>query len=183
MVPLMLGFAAAAYAVDVIVRPSIVASDAVAYARSRRKPVINIGAGTEKSSLRTLLFGPTLWGDVNLDLAAAPGVPCGPRTVCKGDALDLSRWPDKYFGSAIASHVLEHVPDPSKMLREMARVAERVYVIVPPVWAPHALLYWDHQWQVADRHACPTPWNRRYRLGRCMPLPYSLCGASRGDFR
>jgi SAM-dependent methyltransferase len=176
-------FAGLCYVGDVLVRPHLVAQEAIAYARRRGKPVLNVGCGTERSSLRALLFGPTLWGDVNLDLAGDPATSCSPNTVCFGNAEDLSRFPDKYFGSAIASHVLEHVPDPRRMMSEMARVAERVYLVCPPVEAPHSLLYHDHRWQVSDRHACALVWNPDKPVGECIELPYSISSAQQGDFR
>lgn len=171
-----------AYVIDVIARPAAVARDATSYARACGKPVLNVGAGTDSSSLRAYLFGPTLWGDLNLDIAAPKNGACGPDRVCWGDAMDLSRFPDKHFGSAIASHVLEHVPDPAKMMREMARVADRVYLITPPVYAPHSLLYPDHKWQISDRHACALLWHGGMPIGQCVELPYSISGAARGVF-
>ena len=40
-------------------------------------------------------------------------------------------YPDKYFDLAVAIHVLEHVEHERLLLREMRRVARRVYVEVP----------------------------------------------------
>ena len=141
------GFAIGAYLVDVFIRPHIIAKNAVYEAKSRRKPVLNVGAGTPDSSLRAKLIGPTLWGDVNMDIASKEKT-CTPDNVCYGDINDIP-YPDKYFGAVIASHVIEHVNDPDKALSEMHRVANKVYAIVPKWWAPHTWLYPDHKWFIS----------------------------------
>lgn len=137
-------FAAVTYIIDVVIRPNIIAHKAVDESKSRRKPVLNIGAGTPDSSLRTRLLGPTLWGDVNMDIATDEKK-CGPNNVCYGD-INKIPYPNKYFGAVIASHVLEHVDDPDRALAEMRRIADKVYPIVPKWWAPHTWLYHDHKW-------------------------------------
>lgn len=140
---------AGSYVVDVLVRPQLAAEDAIRYARSVGKPVLNVGAGTSGSSVRTWLLGPTLWGDVNIDIAAPRDVPPGPGRVSWGDAQRLP-YLDKTFGSAIASHVLEHVRDPERMLDELHRVADRVYIIVPRWWAAHTWLHPGHRWYITE---------------------------------
>ncbi len=108
--------------------------------------MLNIGAGTPNSSLRVALLGPTLWGDVNIDLAADKRIPDGPRRVSWGDGCDLSKWPDKHFGAVIASHVLEHVSDPHRAVAEWHRVADTVFILVPRWWAPHTWTHPGHRW-------------------------------------
>jgi ubiquinone/menaquinone biosynthesis C-methylase UbiE len=99
------------------------------------------------SSFRTRLLGPTLWGDVNIDTAAAVDETSG---VEWGDVTDLSHYPDRHFGAAIASHVLEHVDDPDAALRELYRVTRGpVFVVLPSWWAPHTWLYLDHRWFIS----------------------------------
>ncbi len=148
---------AGAYLVDVIVRPVFVAASARRAADSRGRPLLNIGAGTPGSSLRSLLLGPTLWGDVNLD-SAATGTDHGPDRVTFGDVLDLSEWPDGHFGAAIASHVLEHVEDPDQALAELYRVtAGPVFVVTPPWWAPHTYTHPGHRWLVSSDGRTWTP--------------------------
>ncbi len=106
-------FTTGTYAADVLVRPALVARKARAAADARGKPLLNVGAGTPRSSVRAWLLGPTLWGDVNLDIAAdgACRVPVSPEDsdrVCQGDG-HLLPYADKEFGALIASHVLEHM--------------------------------------------------------------------------
>ncbi len=133
-----------------LVRPAVVARRARAAADRRGKPLLNIGAGTPRSSLRVALFGPTGWGDVNLDLASIEGVclPVGTERqldrVCQGDAMILP-YADREFGAVIASHVLEHLSDVQAALDEWTRVADEVFVIVPWWWTPHAWLHPGHQ--------------------------------------
>lgn len=142
----VLKYALGAYVADVIVRPHLAAQKAKVVRGQSGKPVLNIGAGTAGSSLRVALLGPTLWGDVNIDIAADKRVPDGPRAVSWGDACDLSKWPDKHFSAVIASHVLEHVNDPHQAVREWHRVADHVYILVPRWWAPHTWTHPGHQW-------------------------------------
>lgn len=144
----LLRFTVSAYVQDVLIRPSVVAAKAIKDACARGKPVLNVGAGTPGSSLRVALFGPTLWGDVNMDIAA-PKCACRPDNVCYGDAHVIP-YPDKHFGACIASHVVEHLDDPEAALREMHRVADKVYAITPKWWAPHTWLHPGHQWFVSS---------------------------------
>ncbi|MDP3910427.1 MAG: class I SAM-dependent methyltransferase [Gemmatimonadales bacterium] len=148
-------YAVACWLYDVLWRPSIVAREARAAADARGKPLLNVGAGTPGSSLRTFVAGPTLWGDVNLDVAAPRGTP-GPDRVTWGDIHALP-FGDAAFGAAIASHVLEHVADPARAMAELHRVADQVFVIVPRWWAPHTWLHPGHRWFIPPSltHARP----------------------------
>ena len=86
----LVGYVVGGYVYDVVWRPSKVAYDARQYAHSRNKPLLNVGAGTEHSSLRAALLGPTLWGDVNVDIAAAAELACTPNQVCFADGTETS---------------------------------------------------------------------------------------------
>lgn len=138
-------YTAIAWLADVVVRPHLVARHARRAATLRGKPLLNAGAGTPETSLRARLFGPTLWGDANLDIAAV-GNRASSRRVTYGDVHHLGQWHSHYFGAAIASHVLEHVEDPHLALAELHRVADEVYVITPAWWAPHTWLHPGHRW-------------------------------------
>jgi len=148
-----------AYLYDVFWLSNKFGREARRHADSTGKPMLNVGAGTPDSSLRVRLFGPTLFGDVNCDLAADPATPCGPETVCHCNASALS-YPDGYFGAALASHLIEHVDDPQAVAQELERVADRVFVVVPKWWAPHTWFYTDHQWFISQDGE-PTPLWRR----------------------
>jgi len=171
-----LGYLAAAYVKDVIVRPKQVARLARDYCTRVHKPLLNVGAGTRQTSLRAAIFGPTLWGDVNLD-PGAPRIAPGPRVVAFGNPYDLRRWPDRHFGAIIASHVLEHLERPDVALAEWRRVADRVFVVVPPWWAPHAWLNPSHRWFIdASLKTAYPVWTDRQRV---YLLPVSDSGTSR----
>jgi hypothetical protein len=142
-------YALGAYATDVIVKPKQVASLARSYCDRVGKPLLNIGAGTPATSVRALVLGPTLWGDVNIDKAGAR-VPHGRNNVSYGDAYDLREWPDQHFGAVIASHVLEHLERPDLALLEWRRAAEKVFVVVPPWYTPHAWLHPGHRWYISQ---------------------------------
>jgi len=140
-------FGVGAYVYDVLILPARKAKKAREEADDTDKPMLNVGAGTPGSSLRAALFGNTTWGDVNMDIAADRGVRCGPNSVCYGDVHKIP-YPDKHFGTAIASHVIEHVENPIGAIRELHRVADKVHVVVPKLWAPHTYLHPGHRWIV-----------------------------------
>jgi SAM-dependent methyltransferase len=141
VIALLLGWAGITYVVDVVLTPSLVAK--AARRAAGRKPVLNVGAGTPGSSLRALLLGPTLWGDENCDLNG----PCADISFCDAHRLP---YPDKTFGAVVASHVVEHVRRPDVVLRELHRVADRVFVITPKWWAAHTWLHPGHLWYRRD---------------------------------
>ena len=154
-----LGAAGICYYLDVVHRPVQIAKLARLRARQRKKPLLNVGAGTPGSSLRVAIFGPTQWGDVNCDYAVPPGTQR--RGVCHCDVHRLP-WPDRTFGAVIASHTLEHVADPMAATAELARVADEVYVLTPRWWSPVTWLYWDHRWY---RDAAGR-WHPLWQFGR-----------------
>lgn len=145
-------WAGGAYVADVLVRPMQVAAEARAFARATGKPLLNVGAGTPGTSLRTCVWGPTTWGDVNVDIAAPRDVPHGPGAVSYGDAERLP-FADKAFGAVIASHVVEHTERPAAVLAELERVADRSFVIVPRWWAAHTWAHPGHRWFISDAGA------------------------------
>jgi len=106
-------------------------NEARAYAKKVNKPVLNAGCGS---------YPP--YGDVNLNHI--------PRSVPNFVLGNIENMPfeDKEFGACVASHVLEHVDNPEKAYQECCRVAERVYVINPPLWAPQSWLEPTHKWLV-----------------------------------
>lgn len=148
-------FLAASYVIDVPVRRGNAARAARAYARRKGKPLLNVGAGTG----RTALFGATLYGDVNVDLGGRRDVAHGtPGVVTWADAQDLSAFHDGAFGAVLASHILEHLPDPQRALREWLRVVggdvNALFVVTPSWWAPHTWLHRGHLWFFPDGKGC-----------------------------
>ena len=138
-------FAAGAYVYDVLWIPSQIAKKARAEADKKGGLLLNVGAGLPNSSVRAILVGPTLWGDVNVDISAPKDVPHGPDTVSYGDAMNLP-FPDNTFSACVASHLLEHVPDPAKAVAEMQRVTDGdVFLTVPKWWCPHTYLHLGHR--------------------------------------
>lgn len=144
----LLGAAATTYLKDLIVRPKQVAQFARSYADRVGKPLLNIGAGVPAQSLSALVVGPRLWGDVNLDKAAPRSTPHGPKTVSYGDAYDLREWPDGHFGAVVSHGVLETLERPDLALLEWRRVADKVFVVVPPMWMPHVWLDPSRRWYI-----------------------------------
>jgi len=100
-------------------------------ARMVGKPLLNAGCKSAYTEL----------SDINLDI-----VPREVPNFVRGDIQDLKMFTDKQFGAAYASHVLEHVEDPEAALRELHRVANHVFIIMPfPLW-PWAWFHPDHKW-------------------------------------
>ncbi len=102
---------------------------AKAYSRNHGKPMLNIGSG---------MFG---YGDINMDIEYFD-VP----NFVKGSIEDMRMFKDKQFGSVYASHVLEHVDDPDRALKEMERVADKVFVVKPHFYDIMAWIFPGHKW-------------------------------------
>ena len=171
----LLGYCAATYALDVPMRREDAARAAKACARRRRRPLLNIGAGTPG----TALFGSTLYGDINVDLAGLKGVRHGtPGVVTYADAQDLRAFPTGSMGAILSSHVLEHVPDPERAKREWLRVVggdpRALFVVTPSWWAPHTWAHPGHLWYFPDAQGGLRD-GRRHQLhapgpqGRALP--------------
>ena len=146
MIGVIVGYALGTYIVDVVLRPELVARQARAAADRRGKPLLNVGCGTPGSSVRVAILGPTDWGDINTDIAEPQyWRPGDGREVRHGDVLCLP-FGRKQFGAVIASHVVEHVTNPERAIKELQRVADEVFVICPRWWAPHTWFHPGHRW-------------------------------------
>ena len=58
---------------------------------------------------------------------------------------------DKSFDFVIASHVLEHSPDPARFLSELQRVAKAGYIEVPDAFMERINPYHDHRLEITAR--------------------------------
>lgn len=144
-------YTATAYVIDVPVRRAAAAKRARNCANSVGKPLLNIGAGTGSSAL----FGETLYGDINVDIAGRKDVPHGmPGVVTYADAHDLSDFATSSCGAILASHCLEHLKQPDVAIREWLRVVggdpARLFIVTPTWWAPHTWLHPGHFWYFCD---------------------------------
>jgi hypothetical protein len=148
------------YLADLIFRRTPALRNARQYADNVGKPMLNVGAGT----WGTWLTGPLLGGDVNCDIGASKEVACNKDSVCFCDATDLTRYPDKYFGSLVALHILEHLDNPDEVLKEWNRVSDRLYIVVPRWWSALALAHPGHKWYFTNGN----PYGKKYRLRKKM---------------
>jgi len=145
-----------AYLIDLCFRRYPALKSARAYADSVGKPMLNVGAGTWTS----WFTGPLLGGDVNCDISASKVESCDRDKVCYCDATDLSRFPDKHFGSLVALHILEHLDDPDATMREWERVADKLFIVVPRWWSSLAFTHPGHLWYFCGG----DPKGKKYRL-------------------
>ena len=71
----------------------------------------------------------------------------------EGDVRDLSMFPDKIFGSAFASHIIEHLPsvaDAELAMSELHRVADKVFIVAPSKASILAWVWPDHYLWVSE---------------------------------
>lgn len=113
------------------------------YAERVGKPLLNIGSG----------FDPRFVGDINMDIRD-PEEQLHPNYVQA--SIYAIPYPDKYFGAAFASHVLEHLDDPQAAIDEVSRVADRVYICVPMAISIADALYPGHKWIFTGMEMIPN---------------------------
>ena len=117
---------------------------AQAKANELGKPLLNAGCGGFKF-IGAFPRG-ILESDVNLDVQ--------PRDVPRFTLASVEEipFPDKHFGAAFCSHVLEHTADWRKALAELHRVADHVYIIVPKaIWLGNWLNPQHQRFFVGDK--------------------------------
>lgn len=127
---------------------------AVDYCRAHNKKMLVAGGPWGGRNWRRRLNIPAhTSGDVNIDIKA--GAIIGQPNGVVADVVHLP-FPDKIFGAAFASHLLEHLPDTAKAeaaLAELERVAEKVYLSYPSRQSVAAWIISDHHlwvWQKSD---------------------------------
>ena len=93
-------------------------------------------------------------GDVDPTVAGAAAI--------QGSALDLP-FPDESFDRAIASEVMEHIPDDNGALREIARVVRPggVLAVTVPRWFPELV-----NWALSDEYHAPAAVGGHIRIYR-----------------
>jgi len=106
------------------------------------KGIINIGAGPHRS-YQAQIIAETPEILANIDIT-----PDGmPRFLQIDIERELLTFPDKQFGCAFASHVLEHLDNWQFALNEMVRVADHVVVVLP-----HPLYFSGWLWPEHRQH-------------------------------
>ena len=127
---------------------------ALSFTHKQHKPLLVAGGPWGGRSLRRLVKMPAhIMGDVSIDICrgAVEGHPNGiVATVTK------LPFPDKIFGAALASHLLEHLnssKEAKQALAELQRVADSVFIAYPTRQSLAAWIIPDHHlwvWQKGD---------------------------------
>jgi hypothetical protein len=154
-----LGAAVAAYANQTLAKPTQVARLARLYANRVGKPMLSF-ISPPGATLKSVIRPPLALGDINLH-PQAPGRANGPGQIGRGSPYHIPVRP-RTFGSIFSVDTLEHLDRPDLALIEWHRVADRVFVVVPPWWTPEA---WLAKWHIdqAIRRAWPV-WIRQNRM-------------------
>lgn len=106
--------------------------------RGKGKSCIEIGCGTGKISRAVVdLVGELTVSDISEKLASKVGKEMGVSWTCQ-DACSLEL-PDNSYDIVISSECIEHVPNPQKALKEMARILKPGGFLV--VTTPNKLWY------------------------------------------
>jgi SAM-dependent methyltransferase len=142
----------------------------------RGEHVLDIGAGAGRHSFEVLRRGAHV-AAVDLDDASLKDVAAlvaglyengdvdptvAGAAAIQGSALDLP-FPDASFDRAIASEVMEHIPDDNGALREIARVVRPggVLAVTVPRWFPELV-----NWALSDEYHAPAAVGGHIRIYR-----------------
>jgi hypothetical protein len=120
--------------------------EARATADALGKPLLNVGC-PRKYPMKYPC------GDVCLDIDADRLSLCQSAYPALADVRDIP-FPNGYFGSALASHVLEHLDseaDAEQALSELVRVADYVFIVSPTRLSVSAWLHPGHHLWVNHR--------------------------------
>ena len=153
-----LGAAAAAYANHTLVKPTQIAKVARAFSNRVGKPMLTV-VPPPGSTLKSVFMSPLAIGDVNLHPKAkqrAHGL--GQIGHCVPHQIPVA---PRTFACVFSYDTLEHLDRPDLALLEWHRVADRVFLVVPPWWTPEA---WLSKWYIDPelRRAWPV-WARQSR--------------------
>ena len=98
------------------------------------KGIINVGAGPHRPfDAKAIAESPEVLANVDI---TPDGLPHFIQMDIEKESLPF---PDKQFGCAFASHVLEHLANWQFALAEMMRVADQVVIVLPD---PRSLIGW-----------------------------------------
>tara|TARA_Y100000310_G_scaffold315902_1_gene367020 strand:- start:602 stop:1132 length:531 start_codon:yes stop_codon:yes gene_type:complete len=123
----------------------------IAHSLWERKDLYRKADAAAKAAGKPLLvvgqpYGMYGCGDVVLDPKDTGECP-----VVEQESVEAIPFPDKYFGAAFASHVLEHVCDPHEALSELNRVADQVFVPWPRPWRTISWASPGHAWLMTKK--------------------------------
>ena len=114
-------------------------TEARALADRLLKPLANIGCGGPRNLANIITPRFLEESDVNVDVV--------PRDVPNFKQADIYHLPftDKEIGVAWVSHILEHLEDPDAAVKEVERVSDFQFFLVPDWWSSSAAIP-SHRW-------------------------------------
>lgn len=136
------GAAAAAYANHTLVKPTQIAKVARAFSNRVGKPMLTL-VPPAGATLKSIFMSPLAIGDVNLHPKAKQRAN-GPGQIGFGVPHQIPVAP-RTFACVFSYDTLEHLDRPDLALLEWHRVADRVFLVVPPWWTPEA---WLSKWYI-----------------------------------
>lgn len=153
-----LGLAATAYMNDAVVRPRSAGRLARAHCDRVGKPLLLIRG----ERVADVLLGDPVKAD-HVQRRAYP-----------------VQVPDCTFGAVVVVNVLERLRRPDVALREWRRVADKLFVVVPSWWAPHAWVDPGNRWLVHPDLTRAMPlWNGSRQTTALLPVSDSRYGTRR----
>lgn len=117
-------------------------------ADARCKPLLVVGGPGASPIVRLMKIPRHGCGDVCLDVNLTSCSICGAAVEQVEADVRCIPYPNKHFGAAFASHVLEHLPTPADALdafNELKRVADEVHVVSPTKLSLVAWLHPGHR--------------------------------------
>ena len=109
-----------------------------------RGTVLDVGCGHQP--YRSIITGPGSGATGYIGLDLKPTIYQAPDLVWDGLAMPLA---DGAVGAAVATELLEHVPDPEPLLREVHRVLEpggELFLTVPFLWPLHDVPFDEYRY-------------------------------------
>ena len=124
------------------------------YSEKVKKPLLVIGGAYGNNPLRHWFNIPAHGqGDICLDIDESA---CkGAKVILLQDVREQLPFPNNYFGATYSSHILEHLPnkqEATKVINELNRVSDRVWIVTPKKYSLWAWIVPDHHLWISQKN-------------------------------